>query len=92
MGHTIAEKILGNHAGGKPARAGEIVVADVDFSMIHDARAGNALKMIEKLGAGKPGFTLPHVKRTLLAAAEHGSRQHSCRDARVCGKIRLAAV
>ena len=62
MGHTIAEKILGNHAGGKPATAGEIVVADVDFSMIHDARAGNALKMIEKLGAK----SLPHVKRTAL--------------------------
>ncbi len=66
MGHTIAEKILGQHAHGKPANAGEIVVASVDFSMIHDARAGNALKMIEKLGAGKPGFTLPHVKRTAL--------------------------
>lgn len=62
MGHTIAEKILGNHAGGKPAKAGEIVVADVDFAMIHDARAGNALKMIEKLGAKD----LPHVKRTAL--------------------------
>ena len=62
MGHTIAEKILGSHAGGKPAKAGEIVVADVDFAMIHDARAGNALKMIEKLGAK----SLPHVKRTAL--------------------------
>ncbi len=62
MGHTIAEKILGNHAGGKPAKAGEIVIADVDFAMIHDARAGNALKMIEKLGAK----SLPHVKRTAL--------------------------
>jgi 3-isopropylmalate/(R)-2-methylmalate dehydratase large subunit len=30
--------------------------------MIHDARAGNALKMIEKLGAG----SLPFVKRTAL--------------------------
>jgi 3-isopropylmalate/(R)-2-methylmalate dehydratase large subunit len=66
MGHTIAEKILGQHAGGRPAKAGEIVVADVDFAMIHDARAGNALKMIEKLGAGQPDFALPHVKRTAL--------------------------
>jgi 3-isopropylmalate/(R)-2-methylmalate dehydratase large subunit len=62
MGHTIAEKILGHHAGGKPAKAGDIVVADVDFAMIHDARAGNALKMIEKLGAK----SLPHVKRVAL--------------------------
>ena len=66
MGHTIAEKILGQHAGGKPATAGEIVVADVDFAMIHDARAGNALKMIEKLSAGRADFALPHVKRTAL--------------------------
>ncbi len=66
MGHTIAEKILGKHAGGKPATAGEIIVADVDFSMIHDARAGNALRMIEKLSADHPGSTLPHVKRTAL--------------------------
>lgn len=66
MGHTIAEKILGHHAGGKPAKAGEIVVAAVDFSMIHDARAGNALKMIEKLAGGNPDFALPHVKRTAL--------------------------
>ncbi len=66
MGHTIAEKILGQHAHGKPAQAGEIVVASVDFSMIHDARAGNALKMIEKLGASKKDFSLPYVKRTAL--------------------------
>ena len=66
MGHTLAEKILGSHAGGKPVKAGEIVVADVDFSMIHDARAGNALKMIEKLRAGRADFQLPHVRRTAL--------------------------
>ena len=34
--------------------------------MIHDARAGNALKMIEKLSAGRADFALPHVKRTAL--------------------------
>ncbi len=60
MGSTIAEKILGAHAGGKPVRAGEVVVASVDFAMIHDARAANALEMIARLGAK----SLPFAART----------------------------
>lgn len=66
MGYTIAEKILAAHAGGKAVRAGEVVVASIDFAMIHDARATNALKMIEKLGvknlpfASKTAFVLDH--------------------------------
>ena len=53
MGYTIAEKILAAHAGGKPVRAGDVVVASVDFAMLHDARASNALKMIRKLGVDR---------------------------------------
>lgn len=66
MGYTMAEKILGAHAGGEPARAGDVVVASVDFSMIHDGRAANALKMVAKLGAkslpsaSKTAFVLDH--------------------------------
>ncbi|HSN38802.1 MAG TPA: 3-isopropylmalate dehydratase large subunit [Burkholderiales bacterium] len=60
MGSTIAEKILAAHAGGRTARAGEVVVASVDFAMVHDARAANALKMIARLGAK----SLPLVTRT----------------------------
>ncbi len=66
MGYTIAEKILAAHAGGKAARAGDVVVASIDFAMIHDARATNALKMIQKLGvkdlpfAAKTAFVLDH--------------------------------
>lgn len=62
MGYTLAEKILGTHSSGKPARAGEVVVASVDFAMIHDARAANALKMAAKLGTGG----LPFAARTAL--------------------------
>jgi 3-isopropylmalate/(R)-2-methylmalate dehydratase large subunit len=62
MGHTITEKILGAHAGGRAARAGDVVVASVDFAMVHDARAGNALKMVEKLGAA----SLPFAAKTAL--------------------------
>lgn len=61
MGYTIAEKILGAHADCA-AKAGDVVVARVDFAMIHDARAANALKQLEKLGAK----TLPHAARTAL--------------------------
>jgi 3-isopropylmalate/(R)-2-methylmalate dehydratase large subunit len=66
MGYTMAEKILAAHAGGNPVRAGDVVVASVDFSMIHDGRAGNALKMVAKLGAkglpfaAKTAFVMDH--------------------------------
>jgi 3-isopropylmalate/(R)-2-methylmalate dehydratase large subunit len=59
--HTLAEKLLGSHAD-RTVSAGEVVVARVDFAMIHDARAANALKQIEKLGARQ----LPNVGRTAL--------------------------
>ncbi|MBI4203423.1 MAG: 3-isopropylmalate dehydratase large subunit [Betaproteobacteria bacterium] len=66
MGSTIAEKILGAHAGGKTVGAGDVVVASVDFAMVHDARAGNALKRVEQLGverlpfAARTAFVLDH--------------------------------
>jgi 3-isopropylmalate/(R)-2-methylmalate dehydratase large subunit len=60
LGSTIAEKILGAHAAGKAVKAGEVVVASVDFAMVHDARAANALKMIARLGAK----SLPFASRT----------------------------
>src|SRR3990167_3884270 len=66
MGYTIAEKILAAHAGGKPVRAGDIVVASVDFAMVHDGRAPNALRMIAALGvenlpfAAQTVFVLDH--------------------------------
>jgi 3-isopropylmalate/(R)-2-methylmalate dehydratase large subunit len=56
MGATLSEKILGAHAGGKPARAGDIVVAAVDFAMLHDGRASNALKRVAELGAARTPF------------------------------------
>jgi 3-isopropylmalate/(R)-2-methylmalate dehydratase large subunit len=63
MGHTIAEKILGSHTeAGKPANAGEVVVARVDSTMIHDARAAGAFGAVERLGIKK----LPFAKNTAL--------------------------
>ena len=50
MGSTIAEKILARHAGRATVRAGEVVVADVDFAMVTDTRAANTIKMIGRMG------------------------------------------
>jgi 3-isopropylmalate/(R)-2-methylmalate dehydratase large subunit len=72
MGFTISEKILGAHAGGKPARAGDIVVAAVDFAMLHDGRASNALKRVEELGAP----TAPFASRTAFVLDHYSPPPH----------------
>ena len=72
MGHTIAEKILGAHAGGKSLCAGDVVVARVDFAMVHDARAGNALKRLEALAPG----ALPYATRTAFVLDHYSPPPH----------------
>jgi 3-isopropylmalate/(R)-2-methylmalate dehydratase large subunit len=57
MGATIAEKILSRHAGAETVAAGDVIVARVDFAMVHDARASNALKAIARLNAAELPFT-----------------------------------
>jgi 3-isopropylmalate/(R)-2-methylmalate dehydratase large subunit len=51
-GKTIAEKVLSAHAG-TDARAGDIVVADVDFVMGQDGTSPLAIKALERMGAEK---------------------------------------
>jgi 3-isopropylmalate/(R)-2-methylmalate dehydratase large subunit len=72
MGATIAEKILGLHSGSRPAQAGDVVVASVDFAMLHDARATNALTRIEQLGAA----TLPFAARTAFVLDHYSPPPH----------------
>jgi 3-isopropylmalate/(R)-2-methylmalate dehydratase large subunit len=72
MGSTIAEKILGAHAGGRTVKAGDVVVASVDFAMIHDARAGNALKRVEQLGVE----TLPFATKTAFVLDHYSPPPH----------------
>jgi 3-isopropylmalate/(R)-2-methylmalate dehydratase large subunit len=62
MSATIAEKILASHAGVASVRPGEIVVAKVDFAMVHDARAANAIQMVGKMGAKQ----LPFASKTAM--------------------------
>jgi len=52
MGKTIAEKILSNHSG-KDAKAGDIVIADLDFMIGQDGTSGMAIDSFRKIGAKK---------------------------------------
>ena len=64
MGHTIAEKILAAHAGGTAVRAGDVVVASVDFAI--DLAAGKvaiAARNLDRTTAALP----PPVQRILAA-------------------------
>ena len=63
MNATIAEKILARHAGLDAVQAGDIVIAKVDFAMVHDARAPNAIRMVDKMGQGSTA-RLPFASKT----------------------------
>ncbi len=49
---TISEKILGR-ASGKPAKAGDFVIADIDYAMAHDGTSVLAVKAFREMGAKK---------------------------------------
>jgi len=72
MDFTIVEKILGAHAGGRTVSAGDVVVAGVDFAMVHDARAANALKRVEELAAER----LPYAPRTAFVLDHYSPPPH----------------
>ncbi|MFH1347378.1 MAG: 3-isopropylmalate dehydratase large subunit [Candidatus Margulisiibacteriota bacterium] len=52
MGKTIAEKILSSHSE-KDAKAGDIVVADLDYMIGQDGTSGVAIDSFRKLGVKK---------------------------------------
>jgi 3-isopropylmalate/(R)-2-methylmalate dehydratase large subunit len=49
MGKTLAEKILGSHAG-HDVSAGEIAIANVDLCLFQDGTGPLAIRQLEKLG------------------------------------------
>jgi len=49
---TISEKILSSHSG-KEAKAGDIVVADLDFMMGQDGTSGIIVDSFQKMGKAK---------------------------------------
>ncbi|OGB89863.1 3-isopropylmalate dehydratase large subunit [candidate division WOR-1 bacterium RIFCSPHIGHO2_01_FULL_53_15] len=52
MGKTIAEKILSSHSG-RDAKAGDIVIADLDFMIGQDGTSGVAIDSFRKMNAKK---------------------------------------
>jgi 3-isopropylmalate/(R)-2-methylmalate dehydratase large subunit len=58
MGYTIAEKILAEKSGGE-AKAGRLVVADIDVIMAHDSLGPMALEALAEMGE----VVLPHPER-----------------------------
>lgn len=52
MGKTIAEKILSSHSG-RDAKAGDIVIADLDFMIGQDGTSGVAIDSFRKMEAKK---------------------------------------
>lgn len=64
MSATIAEKILSAHAG-RPARAGDVVVCDVDLVLGTDASAPMAIGYFERMGG--PGARVNDPARVAFA-------------------------
>jgi 3-isopropylmalate/(R)-2-methylmalate dehydratase large subunit len=73
LGQTLVEKILAAHAGEPAVEPGHVVVANVDFAMVHDARAANAIKQIEKMG----GKSLPFASRTAFVLDHYSPPPHA---------------
>lgn len=88
MGLTIVEKILARHAGKTCVKAGEVVVAEIDYAMVTDTRAVNTIKMIDKFGdkplrfADKTSLVLDHYSPppTLEAAEIHSEMRRFAQE------------
>ena len=61
MGQTLAEKIISEHAG-KPVKAGELVIANVDVCAVQDGTGPLTVQEFKKLGKDK----LKNPERTIL--------------------------
>lgn len=85
MGRTIAEKILSNHAG-KPVRAGDIAVCDIDFCFGQDGTSSIIIDSFRKLG-------LPGVfdKRKFVMVIDHSSPSPNIGVSTIHAKMRAFA-
>ncbi len=61
MGKTLAEKILSDKSGGD-AKAGDIVIAEVDLAFVQDTTGPLTVRLYRSSGMGK----LANAKRTVL--------------------------
>ncbi|HUV62114.1 MAG TPA: 3-isopropylmalate dehydratase large subunit [Thermoplasmata archaeon] len=85
MGKTIVEKILSSHSDSD-CRAGDIVVASVDYCMAQD---GTSKLMIDELDA--LGFEAPKTKGGMAAVLDHSSPSPSVEVSRIHEEIRRFA-
>ena len=53
MGHTLAEKIIMKHIGGKSVKPGDLVVVEPDCVVIHDIYTAFLQDKMKKMGLTK---------------------------------------
>ncbi len=82
MDQTIAEKVLSSHSGSE-CKAGNIVVASVDFCMSQDGTSTMMIRELESLG-----FSAPKTKRGMAVVIDHNSPCPSVDVAKIHSKIR----
>jgi 3-isopropylmalate/(R)-2-methylmalate dehydratase large subunit len=82
MDQTIAEKVLSSHSGAE-CKAGDIVVASVDFCMSQDGTSTMMIRELESLG-----FSAPKTKRGMAIVIDHNSPCPSVDVAKIHSKIR----
>jgi 3-isopropylmalate/(R)-2-methylmalate dehydratase large subunit len=88
VGKTIAEKIFSAHA--REARAGDLVVADIDLAMAHDNHTPTVIQQIEAMGRevfdpDKVIFVNDHFSPAPneMAASAHRRIREFCRERRI---------
>lgn len=82
MSGTIAEAVLSAHSG-KDCRAGDIVIASVDFCMSQDGTSTMMIRELENLG-----FAAPKTKNGMAVVMDHNSPCPSVDVAKIHARIR----
>lgn len=82
MSGTIAESVLSAHSG-RDCRAGDIVVASVDFCMSQDGTSTMMIRELENLG-----FRSPRTRNGMAVVLDHNSPCPSVDVAKIHGRIR----
>ena len=77
MGKTIAEKIIGEHAG-REVSAGDLVVVKVDLCLLQDGTGPLAVRELEKLAEGRK-LKLATPERTVMFI-DHASPSPRCEN------------
>jgi 3-isopropylmalate/(R)-2-methylmalate dehydratase large subunit len=82
MALTIAEKVLSKHSGSE-CRAGDTVIASVDFCMAQDGTSSLMIGELENLG-----FEAPRTANGMALVLDHSAPSPSADVARIHSRIR----